>query len=484
MRRLRGAGRGGPHAESGRIKDVVYLGSVTRYVVELDRGGELRSSGRTSRPPRRRRSTPGAARSASPGAQNTSSRSTDRGKRKEKDDQAPPARRRLGRGGLAVASARDVVAAGRGGSGNESGGGTTTNASNLPTLDRQRRGQAEPRSHGRATPSRSGSSRSSSRPAARCTRKYAGSSDEMVTLMRQGGGSQYDMVSASGDACLRLIRGGDVQPVNVDPDPGLEELHPAAEVAAAQHGRRQALRRLAAVGPEHAALQHEKVTRRADELGGDLRPEVQGQGHGPGQPDPDRRRGAVPVEDAAEPRDQGPVRADPEAVRRGGRPAEAAAAADQEVLGAGVRRDRPVQERRRRRSAPRGRTRRTRSRPRRCRSRTLIPKEGATGWADTWMLVVEGEAPELRLPVDEVDLDAEGAGPAGDLLRRDAGEHEGLPDHGQDPEGLVRAVPRQRAGVVLRQHQVLEDADRDCGERQEGLHGLHAVAAGLDEIKG
>ena len=45
--------------------------------------------------------------------------------------------------------------------------------------------------------------------------KYAGSSDEMVTLMRQGGGTQYDMVSASGDASLRLIRGGDVKPVNV-----------------------------------------------------------------------------------------------------------------------------------------------------------------------------------------------------------------------------------------------------------------------------
>lgn len=44
--------------------------------------------------------------------------------------------------------------------------------------------------------------------------KYAGSSNEMVTLMRSGGGSQYDMVSASGDASLRLIRGGDVQPVN------------------------------------------------------------------------------------------------------------------------------------------------------------------------------------------------------------------------------------------------------------------------------
>jgi putative spermidine/putrescine transport system substrate-binding protein len=45
--------------------------------------------------------------------------------------------------------------------------------------------------------------------------KFGGSSNEMVTLMRQGGGGQYDMVSASGDASLRLIRGGDVQPVNV-----------------------------------------------------------------------------------------------------------------------------------------------------------------------------------------------------------------------------------------------------------------------------
>ena len=45
--------------------------------------------------------------------------------------------------------------------------------------------------------------------------KYAGSSDEMVTLMRQSGGNQYDMVSASGDASLRLISGGDVAPMSV-----------------------------------------------------------------------------------------------------------------------------------------------------------------------------------------------------------------------------------------------------------------------------
>jgi putative spermidine/putrescine transport system substrate-binding protein len=56
--------------------------------------------------------------------------------------------------------------------------------------------------------------------------KYAGSSDEMVTLMRQGGGSQYDLVSASGDASLRLIRGGDVVPVNVNLIPGYKDFIP------------------------------------------------------------------------------------------------------------------------------------------------------------------------------------------------------------------------------------------------------------------
>ncbi len=44
----------------------------------------------------------------------------------------------------------------------------------------------------------------------------AGSSDEMVSLMKNGGGGQWDMVSASGDADLRLIYGGDVKPMNVN----------------------------------------------------------------------------------------------------------------------------------------------------------------------------------------------------------------------------------------------------------------------------
>src|ERR671938_6076 len=59
--------------------------------------------------------------------------------------------------------------------------------------------------------------------------KYGGSSDEMVTRMRQGAGGHTDMVSASGDASLRLIAGGDVQPVNVDLIPGYKDFIPALQ---------------------------------------------------------------------------------------------------------------------------------------------------------------------------------------------------------------------------------------------------------------
>jgi putative spermidine/putrescine transport system substrate-binding protein len=60
-------------------------------------------------------------------------------------------------------------------------------------------------------------------------RKDAGSSNEMVALMRSGGGGgggQYDLVSASGDASLRLIYGGDVQPININLIPSWKQFLP------------------------------------------------------------------------------------------------------------------------------------------------------------------------------------------------------------------------------------------------------------------
>ena len=65
--------------------------------------------------------------------------------------------------------------------------------------------------------------------------KYAGSSGEMVSLMANGGGGQYDLVSASGDADLRLIYGGDVKPGNINLNGPWEGLHPLLPAPPAQH---------------------------------------------------------------------------------------------------------------------------------------------------------------------------------------------------------------------------------------------------------
>jgi putative spermidine/putrescine transport system substrate-binding protein len=51
--------------------------------------------------------------------------------------------------------------------------------------------------------------------------KVGSTSDEMVSLMQSG---EYDVVSASGDASLRLIYGGDVAPVNTDLIPNYSDV--------------------------------------------------------------------------------------------------------------------------------------------------------------------------------------------------------------------------------------------------------------------
>src|ERR1700728_1215984 len=70
--------------------------------------------------------------------------------------------------------------------------------------------------------------------------KYAGTSSDMVSLMANGGGHQYDLVSASGDADLRLIYGGDVRPINIKLIPSWPEFHsflksPAFNTIAGKH---------------------------------------------------------------------------------------------------------------------------------------------------------------------------------------------------------------------------------------------------------
>ncbi len=58
--------------------------------------------------------------------------------------------------------------------------------------------------------------------------KTAGTSDEMVALMNEGG---FDLVTASGDASLRLIAGKRVQPVNIDLVPSWKTVDPRLQNA-------------------------------------------------------------------------------------------------------------------------------------------------------------------------------------------------------------------------------------------------------------
>jgi putative spermidine/putrescine transport system substrate-binding protein len=57
--------------------------------------------------------------------------------------------------------------------------------------------------------------------------KYAGSSNDMFNLMTSGGGGQYDMVSASGDASLRLIYAGAVAETNMKLIPSYKDFFKA-----------------------------------------------------------------------------------------------------------------------------------------------------------------------------------------------------------------------------------------------------------------
>src|SRR6478609_8857401 len=57
----------------------------------------------------------------------------------------------------------------------------------------------------------------------KATVKYFNTSDEAVNLMK---GGQYDVVSASGDATLRLIASGNVAPVNTSLVPNYADVAP------------------------------------------------------------------------------------------------------------------------------------------------------------------------------------------------------------------------------------------------------------------
>ena len=114
----------------------------------------------------------------------------------------------------------------------------------------------------------------------------------------------------------------------------------------------------------------------------------------------------------------------------------------------------------------------------------VIPKEGVTGWADTWMLSSKAKHPNcaykwmqyITKPVPQAqqaiyfgETPVNKKACAGDEL---------------DLEGLLRAVLGQRARELLQLDQVLEDADCRLRQRPEQLHRTPGLDDGLAADQG
>ena len=158
--------------------------------------------------------------------------------------------------------------------------------------------------------------------------KYADTSDEMVTLMRQGGGSRLRRRLGLGRRDepahrRRRRRGGGRLTASRH-----EGRHLAARARWHEdrplHRRRLPVRRAVDVRAELPHVQHRRREAGADELGHHVRAglAVRGQGHGLRLPDLHRRRGDVPEDAQPGPRHHRPVRAHAGATRRGDGPVE------------------------------------------------------------------------------------------------------------------------------------------------------------------
>ena len=253
------------------------------------------------------------------------------------------------------------------------------------------------------------------------------------------------MVSASGDASLRLIYAGAVAETNIEPDPVVQGLLQGVPVAAAQHGRREALRHLAAVRPERADGATRRSTAKAPTSWAAIYDaKNKGKITIPDNP--------IQIADAAlylsKTKPSLGIK-DPYELTKAQLAAAVALLKKQRPLvkkywglasdqidlfkngGSTIGASWPYQVN----------TLKAAKVPVVGRD----PEGGRDGLARHVDAVVEGEAPELRLQVDAVHHPAEAAGPAGDLLRRDARQQEGVRGDEHAREGLVRAVLGQRA---------------------------------------
>ena len=295
--------------------------------------------------------------------------------------------------------------------------------------------------------------------------KIANSSDEMVALMKGGGGGQFDMVSSSGDADLRLLYAGDAHPVNVNLIPAWKDFFPAFQSPAFNTINGVHYGVSLQWGPNVLMYSTKDFSSAPTSWSVIYDPKYKGQVTVPDNP--------IQIADAAlylKTHQPSLGITDPYELTQPQFQAAVKLLADQKPLiekywtsisqevfdfkngNATVGAAWPVMvSELKATKAPIG---------------TTIPSEGATGWADTWMLAAKAPAPELRLHVDAVHQHAEGAGPAGRHLRRDPGQQAGLRGDGQAAGRVVQAVPRRRAAELLRRDRLWKTPLATCDNGQ------------------
>ena len=110
-------------------------------------------------------------------------------------------------------------------------------------------------------------------------------------------------------------------------------------------------------------------------------------------------------------------------------------------------------------------------------SQGFLPKEGATGWSDTWMISSKAKHPNCMYMwmnwIVSPKVNAEVAQCFGEAPAQT------LACEQTDGKGLLREIPRGKTGL-LEARLLLGNAGRRLRQRRRRLHGLQRLAQGLD----
>ncbi len=116
---------------------------------------------------------------------------------------------------------------------------------------------------------------------------------------------------------------------------------------------------------------------------------------------------------------------------------------------------------------------------------TTKPKEGATGWSDTWMISSKAKHPNCMYKWMDYIISPKANADVTVYFGEAPGQRRGVRRGREAERRPLRAVPRQRRGL-LQERLVLEHADQGLPRRRgpTSVHRLRRLDQGLDRDHG